>query len=354
MDQIIKDDKQLSSHEEVMNYLVVLSDKKTDWTKPLWEFRVIENYKENASLILYKFHHCFMDGIGFASLLSCINDDQFTSKLNKRFEQPSIITKLKATYNGIKLLVNTLSSASVSITDENAIKIVETTREDRYPNRFYTSKEYDYSKIMKCYKQYPNMTFNDFAISILGKSYHQLYKEYEIKDANQLGIFILINMRPLPTKYEEVCLDNFFITCPLGMPLLDDINANYQLVKPSIDIFKTQEASYTCYYFFNLAVACLPKELCLKIFTDHPTLAHIYVSNVPISDVPIKMNGKEIKTITMNNTNFHGFGSGIIFYTYNGKVRFGMQNVNNLKFDSSKLLQNILTNIDEEISKVAK
>ena len=61
MDQIIKDDTKLSSHEEILDYLVVLSNKNTDWTKPLWEFRVVENYTEDTSLILYKFHHSLMD-----------------------------------------------------------------------------------------------------------------------------------------------------------------------------------------------------------------------------------------------------------------------------------------------------
>ena len=259
IDQIIKDETKLGSHEEVMEYLTQINDQKTDWTKPLWEFRVVENYTEDTSLLIYKFHHSLMDAVGFASLMSCVNDNQFASKLNKKFEQPPLMVHLKAMVNAVKLFVNTLTSKVISFSDESAIKITETTTDDKYPNRFFVSKEYDFSKITKGYKQFPNMTFNDFMVCIFGKSLHQLYKEYGIEDAKQLGIFILINMRPLPTKYEEVYLDNYFITSPFGVPLSDDINSIFNSIKSVTDILKSQEVVYTSYYFCHLILALVPK-----------------------------------------------------------------------------------------------
>ena len=57
MSQIIKDDIVLKSHDEIINYCCKINNKKMDWTKPLWEFRVIENYTNSTSLIVYKIHH---------------------------------------------------------------------------------------------------------------------------------------------------------------------------------------------------------------------------------------------------------------------------------------------------------
>ena len=56
----------------------------------------------------------------------------------------------------------------------------------------------------------------------------------------------------------------------------------------------------------------------------------------------------------MNNTNFHGFTSAIVFYTYNGKARFGLQRTNNVKMDLSKLLNNVVSNVQEEVAKISK
>ena len=75
---------------------------------------------------------------------------------------------------------------------------------------------------------------------------------------------------------------------------------------------------------------------------------------MPLSNVPWILNGKEIRNITMNTTLIFGFTTSIVVYTYNGKVRFGLQSVNNLKMKVSKLLDNMLANLEDELAKVEK
>ena len=254
MDQVIKDDTKLNSHEEIMEYVTNLVDidEEIDMTKPLWEFRVIEDYTQDTSLIVYKIHHCFMDGIGFSSMMSAMSDNQFASKINKEFIVPPLLTRIKGALISVVILLTTLFTKGECFSDDSAVKIVEETNESKYPMRFYASKEYDFEKVTKRYKQFPDMTFNDFVISIFGKSCNQLYKEYGIENAKQLGIWILINLRPLPTKYEEICLDDLFIMCPFPMQLSDDIDTVYKSIKPPTNFMKTPETTYTLYCFSNL------------------------------------------------------------------------------------------------------
>ena len=264
------------------------------------------------------------------------------------------MTKLQAAFSAIIIFISSFFSKSVSLTDKNAIKIIDTTADDRFPHNFYTSKEYDYTMIKKCYKQYPNMTFNDLVVSIFSKSCHQLYKEYGIENANQLSIFIIINLRSLPTSYDDVCLDNSIVTPSLQAPILNDIDSIYKLIKPKLNIFKTLKTSYTFYYLYTLILFVFSEEAILKMFKKDKIDSHTYISNVSLSDVPWKINGKEIRNISINHTNFYGIYSGLIIYTYNSKVRFGMQNVNNLRLDLSKLFNNIVHNFEQEIAKVDK
>ena len=337
-----------------MDYLVVLSDKNTDWTKPLWEFRVVENYTEDTSLILYKFHHSLMDGVGFASIMSSINDDQFTSKINKQFVQPSIMLRLKAMFNSVILLVNLFLSKSVCFTDQKATKMLETNRNDAFPSKFYTSHEYDFKKIVKCYKQYPNMTFNDYMMSIFSKSCHQLLNENGVKDAKELGVEILVNMRQLPTRYEDIILCNYFVSFPFGIQLFDNISAIYQTLKPLTEAFKSQEAVYTVYYLRYIIMTFIPKQIFINLFADKPLPNQIFTSNIAFSDIPWRINGKEIRNISINIQTVHGYVGGLSVYTYNGKARFGLQYVRNLKMDYTKLIDNIISNLDEEISNIEK
>ena len=197
------------------------------------------------------------------------------------------------------------------------------------------------------------MTFNDFVVSIYSKSLYQLYKEYGVKDANRFGIGIVVNMRPLPTSYEDIYLNNCFVSAFLSLPISNNISTLHKIIKPFIKDLLAQEALYTTYYL-NQIVTFLPKKIFLKLFENKRSPVNISISNIAFSDVAWKINGKEIKSITMNNSIYNEYTGGVMAYTYNGKARFGIQYLNNLKMDSSKLMDNIITNIDQEIASLNK
>lgn len=124
--QIIKDDKELQSHQEIIDYCCELNNQPMDRARPLWEFRVIENYTDKTSLLIYRTHHCFMDGVGFASLMSVINDNQFASKLNRKVVQPSTMEGIKLAAK-FPMVLNKLGAETGEwCSDEKAKKIAET------------------------------------------------------------------------------------------------------------------------------------------------------------------------------------------------------------------------------------
>ena len=63
--QVFKTDIELKNDEDCMQYLNQMANQKMDFTKPLWEFRLVEDYADGKSVVFYKMHHCFMDGVGF-------------------------------------------------------------------------------------------------------------------------------------------------------------------------------------------------------------------------------------------------------------------------------------------------
>ena len=76
-------------------FVASLHETWLDRDKPLFEFRVIENYTEETSMIFYRSHHMFCDGVGVSSLLSTINDDQFSAKHKKKVFKPGFFQKLR-------------------------------------------------------------------------------------------------------------------------------------------------------------------------------------------------------------------------------------------------------------------
>ena len=64
-----------------------------DYSKPLWEFHLVEDFSDDLSAVIVRMHHAFTDGVGFVSMMSCMNDDKFKLKIDKKFPEPSLFQK---------------------------------------------------------------------------------------------------------------------------------------------------------------------------------------------------------------------------------------------------------------------
>lgn len=104
-------------------------------------------------------------------------------------------------------------------------------------------------------------------LGILGKSLNQFYKENGIHDATKIGALSLINLRPLPTSYDNIILDNSFVSTLIELPLQNDISTIHKTIKPWLKKFSAQEFIYTSRNFLYL-IASLPKKLSSKVFGD--------------------------------------------------------------------------------------
>ena len=65
-----------------------------DYSKPLWECHVIENYSDDTSAVIFRIHHSLSDGVGIVSMMSCVNDDKFSLRINKEFTQLNFFQRL--------------------------------------------------------------------------------------------------------------------------------------------------------------------------------------------------------------------------------------------------------------------
>lgn len=93
--QVIKETMKFQSKDEVLKYFNDVCCSDLDYNKPLFEFRVIEDYTEDSSMILYRSHHMFGDGIAISSLFSTLNDDQFSTQASKKVFNPSFWQSVK-------------------------------------------------------------------------------------------------------------------------------------------------------------------------------------------------------------------------------------------------------------------
>ena len=93
INQVIEWKESFKTKYELLEYINNLWNEDMDYTKPLWEFRFVENYTNDSSIIIVRYHHSFCDGIGFATILSCLNDNQFSHKIDKKSSSISLMQK---------------------------------------------------------------------------------------------------------------------------------------------------------------------------------------------------------------------------------------------------------------------
>ena len=185
--QVKKENRHFEDEASFFEYLGILTNQGMEKGKPLFEFRLIEDYTKDTSMIIYRAQHSFGDGASCASLFSALNDDQFCIPNKKKFPSYSLWQKLVLLATTI-FTYSTVSKKMKGIkTDESTKKIFrknnKQVRETRYA---YTNSEIPFIDIRKCFKRYEGMTFNDFALSIFGKSFYQYCKQEGIKDFKYL------------------------------------------------------------------------------------------------------------------------------------------------------------------------
>ena len=155
-------------------------------------------------------------------------------------------------------------------------------------------------------------------------------------------------MRPLPTSYDDLHVDNYIASAKFELPVNDDAGSIMSSLKPLMNIITSSEVCHTslnvlrCFPYF-------PEAMNLRLFYGFAKGCDVTLSNVAFSDRPWKVCGKEIKTITFHNNISLGITMALMAYSYNGKVRFGLQTKKYQKMDASRLLEILMKNIEEEI-----
>lgn len=227
--QIIHDHTVLKNDQDCINYTQKIVNEHMDRNKPLWEFHLIENYSDKTSMVVIKMHHAFTDGIGYASLMSFINDSQFATTGSKPFPKPTLIQKIVLNlYTPYQVFIGYKLAHDI-YTDDEAEKLFEIKGSPTYQNSFYGSKYINFDDIRKCYRRYPGMTFNDYMLGVISKAFHKINSK-----AKQLVITTPINLRDMPKSIDQMSLDNQVAGIKFTLPISDDIQSTMNTLKPEL------------------------------------------------------------------------------------------------------------------------
>jgi len=148
--QIMRLKENLKNEQEIKDHCEKICNQKMDFSKPLFEFYLQEDYTKTESAIILRLHHSFADAGGFVGFFSCINDEKYRMKLDKQFPKINIIVEylcilLGPFYSIYLLFVNIMKK-----TDKFAKKINDLKKEDEHYSKFFMSdKRFSFEKLRK-------------------------------------------------------------------------------------------------------------------------------------------------------------------------------------------------------------
>jgi hypothetical protein len=209
--QIIKANTNIHTEEDALKRVEDLCNEHMDYSKPLWEFYLQEDYSETESLFCLRFHHSLCDATGFIGMMSMVNDEKFKFKSAKQFPKLNMLQHIFFSIFGPFYSMYLLSKwDNHKKSDENAKKCGELNGPITYRNKLHVSKsKIPFEKIRDCYKRFAEKTtFNDYMMGVISVSFNKWFKSYNIEGAKNLKTMLTVNMRPLPTCMEEVDLAN--------------------------------------------------------------------------------------------------------------------------------------------------
>ena len=217
--------------------------------KPKWKLYVIENFKENNSVLLMKMHHCYADGISslsyFLNLTDC-NDFEMV-KLKK-------IGKLEwmvAVFLGMFKIVITYYHFLTWKKDLNCFH----TGKISGKKRLYSIEACDLDEYKKAAKA-QDVSINDSLTAILSMSLHKYCKEKFNENIENILAMIPVSLRPLPKPGEFYPVDNFCSLIYTQLPIKHDENV-FTITKFYCKYMNALKHSYDV-YVSKLAYEMMP------------------------------------------------------------------------------------------------
>jgi hypothetical protein len=336
-------------------------------SKPLYEIHFQENYSEDDSLIIFKYHHGLGDGTSLVFFLSYLCEDMDMGKYitNKKFGfiQKFLLYALSPYYlirDFYKVYTNKYHEETNQKEVPKDLKHVFKKNEIKSKDlsgeiKLSTTKSYSFHKLRQVYKQFPNATFNDVCCAILFKAIHRYACDYEIESNCILGLLgYSTRLELLPNEMDnqstaKVIKFIFRQLSPSKSSLADYIKAVQHSMEA--DKLRDKKAITASMFFFNIMAKYLMSDHFMLIFGENvfANVGFIF-TNVRGPEKKIHLIGnKEVRDIYT----FVPHGAmpfSLVSVTYNQQVKFGFTTDKNNNLNCELLSQYV----NEEFSSMEK
>jgi WS/DGAT/MGAT family acyltransferase len=339
--------------KELQEYVSTIMSTPLDFSKPLWQFQYVENYR-GGSAVVARIHHCIADGIALVRVLLSLTDDSpkgspKTRRTRRRrkplgggFWLPEVVND--AVYSVGRITARMVDKTLETLTDparaaqmvtEGAkgtgilarLATMSADPETIFKGELTTAKRVAWSEVMpltdvKAYSKSQGATINDVLLAGVTGAIrrYMLGRNADVDDLNIRAV-VPVNLRP---DSEIIKLGNKFGLVFLALPVgVADRGERLVELKKRMDKIKKSSEPWVIYAILNAVGLTGPKveSVALQLFGSKATAV---MTNVPGPREEIYLAGKAMRSMMFWVPQSARLGLGVSILSYAGQVRLGV------------------------------
>jgi len=354
--------------KELQEMVSTIMSTPLDFSKPLWQFQYIENYRGGSALVA-RIHHCIADGIALVRVLLSLTDDSpngspKTRRTRRRrkplgggFWLPEVVND--AVYSVGRITAKMVDKTLETLTDpaRAAQMVTEGAKgtgvlarlatmpadpDTIFKGELTTAKRCAWSEVMsldevKGYSKAQGATINDVLLAGVTGAIrrYMIGRKAEVDDLNIRAV-VPVNLRP---ESDIIKLGNKFGLVFLALPVgIADRSERLVELKRRMDKIKKSSEPMVIYAILNAVGLTGPKveSVALQLFGSKATAV---MTNLPGPREEIFLAGKAMRSMMFWVPQSARLGLGVSILSYAGQVRLGVATDSGLVPDPEAIIE---------------
>ena len=339
--------------QELQEMVSTLMSTPLDFSKPLWQFQYIENYR-GGSAVVARIHHCIADGVALIRVLLGLTDDSPVGSTKTRRTRrrrrplggglwlPEVVNEALASARKITGRVIEEGLEAVLDPERTAEFLVEGAKgagvlanlaampfdpDTIFKGELGTAKRCAWSEVIpldqvKAFSKKEGATINDVLLAgVAGALRGYMIRRKADVDGVDFRAVVPVNLRP---ESDTVKLGNKFGMVFLQLPTgVADRRERLRVLKQRMDAIKASSEPLVIFGLLGAVGMAGPEveSLALKFFGSKATAV---MTNVPGPREEIYLAGKAMRSMMFWVPQSAKLGLGVSILSYAGQVRLGV------------------------------
>jgi len=354
--------------KELQEMVSTIMSTPLDFSKPLWQFQYVENYRGGSALVA-RIHHCIADGIALVRVLLSLTDDSpngspKTRRTRRRrkplgggFWLPEVVNE--AVYSVGRITAKMVDKTLETLTDpaRAAQMVAEGAKgtgvlarlatmpadpDTIFKGELTTAKRCAWSEVLsldevKAYSKAQGATINDVLLTgVTGAIRRYMIGRKAEVDGLNIRAVVPVNLRP---ESDVIKLGNKFGLVFLALPIgIADRGERLIELKRRMDKIKKSSEPMVIYAILNAVGLTGPKveSVALQLFGSKATGV---MTNLPGPREEIFLAGKAMRSMMFWVPQSARLGLGVSILSYAGQVRLGVATDSGLVPDPEAIIE---------------